>query len=125
MATRSTPNPLNSSIASLGALGTGAVLHLCAGVSPAMAVALTAVAAVPAILSTIAWAVITITRAISEAQIRSAVISAVIKGELEAKDATLLLSEDIRVSATLEERGTGKERAGEARPRRLWHTLRH
>jgi hypothetical protein len=74
-----------------------AVLHLYAGVSPSLAMALTAVATVPAIAAAIVWAVIAIVRERSNAKIRSAVI----EGKIQAKDAALLLGDDVRVSATL------------------------
>jgi hypothetical protein len=74
-----------------------AVLHLYTGVSPSLAMALTAAATVPAITVAIVWAVIAILRERSNAQIRSAVI----EGKIQAKDAALLLGHDVRVSAAL------------------------
>ena len=89
-----------------GASSSGAVLHLYAGVSPSTAVALTAVLAVSAIVTTIVCAVIpqhpASVRESSKAQIRSAVI----EGKIRAEEPALLLSDDVRVSATLaDERG--------------------
>lgn len=101
-------------MAPLGAFGMGAVLHLYAGVSPSLAIALTAVATVPAIVAAVVLAVIAIIRERSNAQIRSAVI----EGKIQAKDATLLLGDDVRVSATLVDEGAGKQQVGQAWRRR-------
>lgn len=93
-------------------LGMGAVLHLYAGVSPIIAVALTAAATVPAIAATIICALAphrpALVRERSMAQIRSAVI----KGKIQAKDAALLLGDDVRASVTPADEGTGKHLAG-------------